>query len=73
MKYLTAKETGERWGLSERRVEKLCLQGRIPGLIRICRSWGIPDDAEKPKDERIKTGRYVKSKDLNNRSSDGNI
>lgn len=62
MKYLSAKETGERWGLSERRVETLCSQGRIPGLIRIGRSWGIPDDVEKPEDKRIKTGRYIKTK-----------
>ena len=24
--------------------------------------WSIPDDAEKPKDERIRTGRYIKEK-----------
>lgn len=61
MEYLTAKETGKRWGLSERRVETLCVQGRIPGLIRIGRAWGIPVDAEKPKDARIKSGNYIKT------------
>jgi len=64
MKYLTAKETGKRWGLSERRVETLCVQGRIPGLIRIGRSWGIPDNADKPKDARIKSGKYIKEKEI---------
>ena len=64
MKYLTAKETGERWGLSERRVETLCVQGRIPGLIRIGRSWGIPENAEKPRDARIKSGKYIKEKEI---------
>ena len=37
-------------GLSKRRVDSLCINGRISGLIRIERLWGIPDNAEKPKD-----------------------
>lgn len=36
--------------LSKRREESLCINGRISGLIRIGRLWGIPDNAEKLKD-----------------------
>ena len=59
MKYLSAKEAADKWGISDRRVQILCNQDRIPGVIRIGNIWGIPDDAEKPKDERVKSGRYI--------------
>ncbi len=63
MKYLSSKEAADKWGISERRVQILCNQDRIEGVIRIGSTWGIPDDAEKPKDARIKSGKYVKDKD----------
>ncbi len=62
MKYLSIKQTSERWGISERRIQTLCQEGRVPGTIVIGRTWGIPDDAEKPKDARIKSGKYIKEK-----------
>lgn len=63
MKYLSSKETADKWGISERRVQILCNQDRIAGVIRIGSTWGIPDDAEKPKDARIKSGKYIKTKE----------
>ncbi|MCX4371849.1 MAG: helix-turn-helix domain-containing protein [Dysosmobacter sp.] len=60
MKYLSIKQTAQRWGISERRIQVLCKEGRIPGVITIGRTWGIPDDAVKPADARIKSGRYTK-------------
>lgn len=63
MKYLSSKEAADKWGISERRVQILCNQDRIVGVIRIGSTWGIPDDAEKPKDARIKSGKYIKTKD----------
>jgi len=30
MKYLSAKEAGEKWEIGERRVQRLCTQDRIP-------------------------------------------
>ena len=63
MKYLSITETAERWGISTRRIQILCKDGRIPGTILIGRTWGIPDDAEKPADARIKTGKYIKNKE----------
>lgn len=65
MKYLSAKEAADKWGISDRRVQILCNQDRIPGVIRIGNIWGIPDDAEKPKDERVKSGRYIKTNQTN--------
>lgn len=60
MKYLSIKETAEKWGISVRRVQVLCAQGRIDGVIRIGSTWGIPEIAKKPKDARIRSGRYMK-------------
>lgn len=60
MKYLSITQTAERWGISTRRIQILCSEGRVPGAIRIGSVWGIPEDAEKPADARIKNGRYIK-------------
>ena len=62
MEYLSIRQTSERWGISPRRIQVLCATGRILGAIRIDYSWAIPVDATKPKDARIKSGKYVKKK-----------
>ena len=49
------------WGIGERRLNTLCKQGRIKGAEKIGNMWLIPSDAQKPKDERIKSGKYVKN------------
>ena len=46
MKYLSIAQTAERWGISTRRIQILCGEGRVPGAIRIGTVWGIPEDAE---------------------------
>lgn len=58
--YLTLREVSEKWNLSTRRINTLCVEGRINGASKIGNMWVIPDDAEKPHDERIKTGKYIK-------------
>lgn len=50
--YLSIREISYKWGVSERRVNQYCTQGRIPGAERFGRSWAIPEDAEKPTDPR---------------------
>lgn len=61
MDYLSTMQTAEKWGVSQQRVQLICKQGRIPGAFIIGNSWAIPADAEKPKDKRIKSGRYIKA------------
>jgi len=61
MGYLIPKEAAKKWGISERRVQILCTQGKIIGAERHGRIWLIPETAEKPEDARIKSGRYIKS------------
>lgn len=60
MKYLSTFEAAEKWGLSPRRVGVLCNENRIPGAQRAGSRWIIPEDAERPKDARIKSGKYIK-------------
>lgn len=60
--YMTVKEAAEKWGLSVIRVQLLCVEGRIEGAIKHASVWVIPKDAEKAKDKRIITGKYIKSK-----------
>ena len=54
MDYISTKEAAEKWGISERRIQKLCEENRIPGAERFVRVWAIPKDAEKPPDARRK-------------------
>ena len=60
MEYLSISQTAEKWGITRRRVQRLCVEGRISGATKIGSYWAIPVDAEKPRDERIKSGKYVK-------------
>lgn len=62
MEYLSISQMSEIWGISARRIQTLCITGRISGATKIGSYWAIPADAEKPKDERVKTGRYIKKK-----------
>lgn len=60
--YIKISEASERWGISERRINTLCLEGRIDGAVKFGNTWAIPEKAKKPKDMRIKSGRYMKGK-----------
>ncbi len=62
MEYMSVKEAAEKWNISIRRVQALCTQNRIAGATRIGNIYAIPRTAEKPKDARIKDGKYIKSK-----------
>ncbi|MEN6325630.1 MAG: helix-turn-helix domain-containing protein [Syntrophomonas sp.] len=52
MEFMTAKEAAEKWGITPRRVQTLCAEGRISGAWRLGNAWAIPVNAEKPRDVR---------------------
>ena len=56
MDYMTISDVSEKWGISRRRIQVLCTEGRI----EFGRQWAIPENADKPSDARIKTGKYIK-------------
>lgn len=62
MEYLTISQVAEKWNISDRRIQVLCSQQRIPGAYQLGRIWAIPADAEKPADARIRSGKYRKLK-----------
>jgi hypothetical protein len=53
--YISTKEASKKWGVSERRIQKLCEENRIIGAVRFVRVWAIPKDAQKPLDKRRKS------------------
>ena len=61
MEYMSISQAAEKWGISSRRIQVLCKQERIPGASRMGYVWAIPADAEKPKDARVKSGKYAKT------------
>ena len=63
---MLVKEAATYWGLTERRITSLCKEGKIEGARKEGRSWVIPADAEKPIDNRVKSGIYIKEKKSGN-------
>lgn len=52
--YMTTKEASEKWDITERRINVLCKEGRIPGAYKEDKRWVIPINAVKPADKRLK-------------------
>ena len=62
LEYISAPEAAKKWEISERRVQKLCEENRIPGVAKFSRMWLIPKDAEKPADNRRKENKSLQEK-----------
>lgn len=52
MEYITVQEAAKKWKISDRLVQKYCAEGRIDGIRKFGKSWGIPSSAVKPQDPR---------------------
>ena len=61
MDYMLVSEASKKRGISSRRVQILCNEGRIVGADRLGSMWVIPKSAQKPEDARIKSGKYQKA------------
>lgn len=64
-RYLSIREAAEKWGVSERRINQYCSEGRIFGAERIGKAWAIPADAEKPEDPRKNKKQSISQKSPN--------
>lgn len=60
--YMTVQEAANLWEISERRIQKLCEEKRIDGVVRLSRVWLIPKDAKKPTDGRRKGNKSLQEK-----------
>ena len=56
--YTTIQEVAQKWGLTPRRIQVMCVSGKIKGATKFGRAWAIPSDTERPVDGRITTGEY---------------
>ena len=54
MEYMTTSQAAKKWNISQRRVQILCSEGRIPGVFKLGEAWAIPADTQKPEDKRRK-------------------
>ena len=59
MGYLTAKQFSEIWGITERRIIKLCKENRISGARKTGMVWEIPEETLKPSDKRSNIYKYI--------------
>jgi excisionase family DNA binding protein len=59
--WITPQQAAELWSITDRRIQALCADGRIPGAVRLGRGWLIPKDAPKPADGRTKAAKQLKN------------
>ena len=60
---MTTMEAAELWGISMRRVQILCDNGKVKGAVRMGRTWIIPKGTPRPIDGRTKAAKQEKLKD----------
>lgn len=63
MDFLTMKQASLKWNITQHRITKLCEENKIKGTIKTAWVWLMPVNTEKPKDARIKNGKYIKCKE----------
>ena len=64
--YISVREAAERWDVTERQVQRMCVADMIPGVVRFSNTWAIPEDAVKPtRTTQFKPGRKPKKVRLN--------
>ena len=59
MEYQPIARVAENWGISPRRLQVLCAQGKVEGAVRFGRAWMIPENAQKPADGRSRQSKQA--------------
>lgn len=54
MEYIKLAKAAEKWGISARRARILCAEGKIHGVIKKGKLYMVPENAQKPRDGRLK-------------------
>ena len=62
--YMKIEEAAKAWGVTPRRVQALCAEGKIRGAMQLGREWLLPRNALKPPDGRTREGRAVVDRDM---------
>lgn len=58
MNYISVKQASAKWNISERSVRGYCAEGKIEGVVLVGKTWGIPENAEKPgRKKRAQSGK----------------
>lgn len=58
--WISAQEAADKWNITLRQVQSLCLHGKIEGVKRLGKIWLIPKEAERPVDGRTLAGKEQK-------------
>ncbi len=56
--YKTANEIAQKWTVSSRWIRTMCSSGKIDGAVKFGNEWAILEDATRPDDGRITSGKY---------------
>lgn len=59
--YLKNREVAEKWGISVRRINALCLEGRLEGNFKFGNTWAATDELAS---QMMKSGKYVRMKSV---------
>jgi len=63
--YIKADEAAEKWNVSKRQAQRICIEGRIDGAVKFGTTWAIPADAPKPtRTGKGKPGRKTKTSEV---------
>jgi excisionase family DNA binding protein len=57
--WITPQQAAVKWGITDRRVQALCIKGQIDSAVKLGRGWLIPKDAPKPADGRKNNRRVI--------------
>ena len=63
--WMTPQEAADEWGITNRRVQALCANGQVEGVVRLRGGLMIPKGTPKPPDGRARNGRTPKNKTEN--------
>ncbi len=60
MEYMSVKTAASEWGVSQRYVQRYCVEGRIIGAVKFSGTWAIPVGTRKPEDMRKSENKTAK-------------